>query len=798
MRLVANRYELGPTLGTGGFATVYRARDKTTNEAVAIKVIATALFKGLAADDDIAERFRREALAVSQLRSPNVVRVFDFGKDETEGLYLVMELVDGVTLEPSRLGRVLLTHEVFRAARALLAGLAEAHASTIVHRDIKPANIIVPNGIAGLADLKILDFGIARSERRAQLDAEAGVPLTRESRLTIGTPAYMAPELLIGDESTPASDVYAAGLVLYELLGHTLLFPERAAREQLTARTQTSPSLVGRVPAPLDELLGKMLQRDPALRFADASEALTALVNMETAPIDIDEFAASIGRPAGDFAAPPAPGSKPSLRKSTMPPGSISVMPTGALSGLRVARLDEDPIVAFRTSLHALDLAMLDALGRRERDNDVGRTARAVVLALRLEIDAAAALLEPLRGRSAIARGAAKSILAPRARVATHAKMLRGLVDDDPWLEEINLELGQLFVAIEAALCGPAAMARCLMRADRVLARSHAPSSSRMTLSLAQIALSAGTRAAYAEGKKTWDALVSTEPRGEQSPLVTIIRSLLLGPLAFRTDDHAARASFEHAGNLGAQTGATLFEARSLSSLGGMLVEVPGRFEQGRAALERVTALLLHADAPSLEHLAAHNRGVALVVERQFASAARQFRRAREVAAGEVTMELELLSGSEEVQARLAAGDFDEARAVAKRLEVARSLKVAPREAMIVAIACALVRVLDDGVAVARADLGAAISTYQDARDTLLLAKALDLIFASASGEEVDWLARAAELHRTAEEHGYAPFYWFEATRAFVARLPDEKLRDAAIHAVDRLLVLLGSPKAQT
>jgi len=206
---------------------------------------------------------------------------------------------------------------------------------------------------------------------------------------------------------------------------------------------------------------------------------------------------------------------------------------------------------------------------------------------------------------------------------------------------------------------------------------------------------------------------------------------------------------------------------------------------------------LLHADAPSLEHLSAHNRGVALVVERQFASAARQFRRAREVASGEVPMELELLSGSEEVQSRLAAGDFDEARAVAKRLEVSRNVTVAPREAMIVAIACSLVRLLDDGVAAARADLAHAITTINAARDTRLLAQALDLVFASMAGEQVDWLARAAELHSTAEEHGYAPFYWFEATRAFVARLADEKLRDAGIHAVDRLIVLLGAPKAK-
>ncbi len=784
-RIIAKRYELGSVLGSGGFATVYRARDLQAAAqdglGVAIKVIP------LADDASIAERFRREALAVSQLRSPNVVRVFDFGKDDAFGLYLVMELIDGVALEPSKLGRVLLAHEVLRAARALLQGLAEAHASGIMHRDIKPANVLVPFGIAGLGDLKLLDFGLARSERRAQLDAEAGIPLTRDSRRAIGTPAYMAPELLLGEEGTPASDIYSVGLVLYELLGHTLLFPAGAQREQLGLRTKTNPQLIGRVPAPLDDLLHKMLRRLPEERFVDAGEALTTLINMETQPVDLDELAASMGQP---------PASQPSrVRKSTMPPSSYFAHASPAAAMPRISHLDEEPIAALRATLHACDLAMLDALSRRERDDDLGRAAHAIVLGLRLEIDAAAELLDPLRARPALSRGVGVCLLAPRARIATRERMMRGL--DDTWLDTIDVEIGQLLVSIEAALCGPAAMARCLTRAERMLERSHAPTASRTTLALAQIALSAGTRTAYAEGKRAWDALVATEPVGsEQSPLVSIVRALVLGPLAFRTDDHVARASFEHAGNLSAQVGATLLEARALSSLGGMLVEVPGRFEQGRAALERVTALLLRADAPSLEHLAAHNRGVSLVVEKQFASAARQFRRAREVASGEVPLELELLSGSQEVESRLAAGDFDEARAVAKRIEVSRNVTVAPREAMIVAIACSLVRLLDDGVVAARAELGRAISASALSRDTLLLAQALDLVFASMMGEKVDWLARAAELHQTAEEHGYAPFYWFEATRAFVARLPDETLRDAGVHAVDRLMVLLGSPSS--
>ena len=598
------------------------------------------------------------------------------------------------------------------------------------------------------------------------------------------------PKLLLGEESTPASDVYAAGLVLYELLGNTLLFPDAPARNQVALRTKTDPALAGRVPTPLDGLLGKMLEREPARRYPDAGEALTALLNMETAPVDIDELAASMGQQPSE--APPTP-SRP-LRKSTMPPSAYFDAQQGAMNVPRVTRLDDDPAAALRETLHACDLPMLDALGRRERDNDLGRAARAIVLAMRLEIDAAAQLLEPLRARPPLSRGVGVCLLAPRARVATRAKLLRG-VDDDSWTDGIDLEVGQLLVSIEAALCGPAAMARCLGRVERMLARSHAPSLSRTTLALAQVAMSAGTRAAYADGKRAWDGLITSESPDTRTTLVSIIRGVMLGTLAFRTDNHVARASFEHAANLAGVVGAPLFETRALVSLGGMLVEVPQRFEQGRAALERSTALLLHADAPSLEHLAAHNRGVALIVERQFPSAGRQFRRAREVAGGEVPMELELLSGSEEVQARLACGDFDEARAVSKRLEVSRNVSVAPREAMIVAIACSLVRLLDDGVAAARRDLQHALTTISGARDTLLLAQTLDLIYASMAGEKVDWLARAAELHHTAEEHGYAPFYWFEATRAFLARLGDETLRGAGIHAVNRLMVLLGTPK---
>jgi serine/threonine-protein kinase len=748
--VIGNRYELGRVLGSGGFATVYEAKDHAEERVVAVKLLP------LGDEKEVVERFRLEALQLSQLRSANVARVYDFGRDEEHGLYLVMERIDGVALEPKKLGRVLLAHEVLRAARALLSGLAEAHAARIVHRDIKPANVLVPGGIAGLGGLKILDFGIAQSEHRAQLESAMAEP-----RRTIGTPAYMAPELLMGEPSTPASDVYAAGLVLYELLGHTLLFPDRAPREQQQLRTEIEASLGGRVPPPLDAMLARMLARDPEKRFADAGAALADLVNMETAPVSVD-----------------VPASPPSRRRSMPPPHARPTLGTARLS-----RLDPDGTRALASTLHNLDLPMLDALARRERGSEASRVARALTLGLRLEIDAAALVLEPVSDHGPGAHALAACVLAPRARAATRARIARGLGEGSAWLETVDLALGELLVATQAAICGPEEVPLALMRSERLLARNGPRTSSRVTLELAHDALASRARGVTEVSMRAFEEIAAGDATAP--PLSSVLRALLLGPLAFRIDDHVARASFERAAQLAADTGATLLEARALCSLGGMLVEVPGRLAQGVSALERVTTLLLHADAPSLEHLAAHNRGVAYIVEGRFTEAAEQLQHAREVASGEAPLELEILSGAQELSARLAAGDIDGARALAKLLELSRNVPLAPRESMLVALACTLVKWADG-------ELAPAPARIEGAGDALLIAGVLDVIRAAGAGEPIDYLASAAELHRTAEEHGFAAFYWFDLLRAIVARVP-EPHRAPMIHAVDRLVVLLGS-----
>ena len=770
-RVIANRYDLGRALGSGGFATVYEAKDRAQDRVVAVKVIPLA---SVPSDEqaEIVERFRLEALALSQLKSPNVARVYDFGRDESAGLYLVMERIDGVTLDPKSLGRPLLAHEVLRAARALLSGLGEAHASRLVHRDVKPSNVLVPGGIAGLGDLKVLDFGIAQSEHRAMLEADLEIALDKPRR-ALGTPAYMAPELLLGEASSPASDVYAAGLVLYELLGHTLLFPDRPAREQQALRTQRDPELAGRVPAPLDTMLARMLAREPEKRFLDAVEALGELVDMETAPVDLDAIL------------PPA--SQPPRRRS-IPPPEPSV--SGQTRRWRLSRLEPEGPVALAATFHALDLPMLDALARRERGSETSRVARALTLGLRLEIDAASLLLAE-SGAHPLAHAVAVCVLAPRARAATKARIARAAGDDTTWIDDVDPTMGALLVAMEAALCGPAEIDRCVARAERLLGRAAAMNpSARVTLELAHLGLGARARSAMDEGVRAFEALAATDP--SPPSLSVVLRALVLGPLAFRVDDHVVRACFERASHFAAEAGATLLETRALASWGGMLVEVPGRLQQGLAVLERVTTLLLHADVPSLEHLAAHNRAVGFLVEGRFADAAEQFKRAREVASGEAPLEFEILSGAQELSARLAAGDVAGARAVARLLDLSRNVPVAPREALLVASACSLVRLFDDDLAAARADLARARAGAESAGDAILLAGVIDVLHAAAAGEPIDYLAKAAELHRIAEEHGFAAFYWFDLLRAVVANAP-ERLRAPMSHAADRLVVLLGT-----
>ena len=266
--LLADRYRLGSTLGTGGMATVYDAVDERLQRPVAVKV----LRPDLAGRADVRARFESEARSAAQLTHPNVVAVFDTGEAEDGTPFLVMERLPGETLADRLLAADGVEADwLLRVAGDVLGALGAAHAAGIVHRDVKPGNIL----IAADGCAKVGDFGIAKS-----LEVAAAADLTSTNQL-IGTPAYVAPERIAGRPATIQADLYALGVVLYEGL---------AGRKPFTGKTPvaTAYAIQHETPPPLASLrpdlepsvvaaVERSMDRDPARRFGSAAELAAAL-----------------------------------------------------------------------------------------------------------------------------------------------------------------------------------------------------------------------------------------------------------------------------------------------------------------------------------------------------------------------------------------------------------------------------------------------------------------------------------------------------------------------------------------
>ena len=280
LQLKFGDYDAVEIIGKGGMGQVYKAFQRSLKRTVCIKT----LLPEFAADQETSRRFAREATTTAALNHPNIVSIFDVGTTPEGVAYLVMELIDGKPL------RVVLRDEApVGVPRALmlmdqvLAALAEAHTHGIVHRDLKPANVLVVMQRDGTELCKLLDFGIAR------VLTETDERLTRAGMM-VGTPGYMAPEQIVGDEVDHRADLYAAGAILYELLcgervvagGNDL---ERFKKVLLEDPPPPSARTRSPVPAALDQVCLKALARKAGERFASASEFREALVQvMRTQP----------------------------------------------------------------------------------------------------------------------------------------------------------------------------------------------------------------------------------------------------------------------------------------------------------------------------------------------------------------------------------------------------------------------------------------------------------------------------------------------------------------------------------
>jgi serine/threonine-protein kinase len=265
------RYRLKRLLATGGMGEIWVAYHSALKRDVAVKILRPDRQERSGA----AARFEREARATAELRHPNTIRVYDYGVTEDGLWYYVMELLDGETLAEhvARMGALppaRAVHIVGQAARAL----GEAHERGIVHRDVKPENLFLTS-LGGEHDfLKVLDFGIAK------LDHVGGT--TTETGLVAGTPAYLSPEVAMGQPADARSDVYALGAVLYHLLcGKPPFEAENAAalffahvHEAVVAPSAT----LGRaLPPDLEAIVLRALEKDPAKRYANAADFALAL-----------------------------------------------------------------------------------------------------------------------------------------------------------------------------------------------------------------------------------------------------------------------------------------------------------------------------------------------------------------------------------------------------------------------------------------------------------------------------------------------------------------------------------------
>lgn len=265
--LLNDRYRLIAQQGSGGMAVIYKAQDLALGRTVAVKILRPSLTN----DPEFLKRFRQEARNVANLSHPNIVTVHDVGQDGNTH-YIVMEYIDGDDLK--RLIRAGAPFSIDRAlsiAIKICAGVGYAHRAGLVHADVKPQNVLVTEN----DKVKVTDFGIAQALSATQ-------PLERQ-RIVWGSPHYFSPEQAQGEPPTPAADVYAIGIVLFEMLTGRLPFVGADQQELALAHIRETPphasDLNPNVPVHLDRILDKVLSKEPGARYRTADQLGRILIS---------------------------------------------------------------------------------------------------------------------------------------------------------------------------------------------------------------------------------------------------------------------------------------------------------------------------------------------------------------------------------------------------------------------------------------------------------------------------------------------------------------------------------------
>lgn len=266
------QYTIDERLGAGGMGQVFKATHRALGRACALKIL-----NHEGTSPDAAARFLREARAAARIKHPNIVDVFDFGHVPDGRPYLVMELLDGESLGDFMAGEALDPRVAVRFARELASALAAAHAAGVIHADVTPSNVLIEGDTA-----KLVDFGLAQT-----LDDPSRLAQGQTQEFVFGTPAYIAPEIIRGLNAEPASDQYALGCVLFEMLTGEPPYRANTVRDlcikHLTAPTPDPESPVAPLAPEIVSVVRRCLAKKTEQRFSSMAELLGALVEAEQA-----------------------------------------------------------------------------------------------------------------------------------------------------------------------------------------------------------------------------------------------------------------------------------------------------------------------------------------------------------------------------------------------------------------------------------------------------------------------------------------------------------------------------------
>lgn len=262
-KIIDDRYEIQQRVGEGGMGVVYRARQMSIDRVIALKM----LNQQVQGDQTWVQRFYNEAKACSRLQHPNTIRIFDFGQTRDGRLFMTMEFLDGIALRDELQRGPLAPKRVMKILVQCCASLAEAHSIGIIHRDIKPDNVFLLN-MAGSPDfVKLLDFSVAKLIESDRLKTQAG--------MVFGTPQYMSPEQGRGLPLDARSDLYALGVLAFEMLSGTVPYHNDNPMTVIQMHLhQPVPPMPGTIPNSLQAIVRRAMEKDPARRYQSAGEMM--------------------------------------------------------------------------------------------------------------------------------------------------------------------------------------------------------------------------------------------------------------------------------------------------------------------------------------------------------------------------------------------------------------------------------------------------------------------------------------------------------------------------------------------